>query len=393
MAKQLFSNNAGSMLAVSINAAALTLQVGGGHGALFPLPTGGDYFLVTLTDAAGNIEIVKCTARASDVLTIERAQEGTSAQSWTGAACRVELRNTAATLERFVQTDGDYTILGELTLTGGIAGAVGFNDAGNLSLLADNKELRFGAGGDDLAVYHDGADNYIDSNTGDLYLRIGTDYLRLDEIGPNASIVGTAPRYGWYDINADTDEKGWIAIGNNGVWQLLSATDADFPSTTNSDPVIQATKTAGVGVDSVRILPPLKVDEIHADSTALISGTYTPTLTALSNLDAVTHGGATSHFKYVRVGNIVYVAGRVSVVNPTAADTITSFGVSLPIASDFTNALDCSGVGVSDASAGVTIPQAARVVADTTNNRATVTFVCNTTEIRSMEISFMYEIM
>lgn len=92
MAKELFANNAKSTLASSINGSDLSLSVASGHGARFPTITGSDYFFVTLDDGA-NIEIVKCTARSTDTLTIVRAQQSTSAVSFTSGA-KVELRPT-----------------------------------------------------------------------------------------------------------------------------------------------------------------------------------------------------------------------------------------------------------------------------------------------------------
>ena len=81
---QLFTNNASTKLVAGITNVALTMQVSAGTGLLFPNPTGGDFFLVTLSKVVSGIEtqteIVKVTARATDVFTIVRAQEGTAAQ-------------------------------------------------------------------------------------------------------------------------------------------------------------------------------------------------------------------------------------------------------------------------------------------------------------------------
>lgn len=93
----LFANNAFSTLASGIGTGALSLTVDSGDGALFPSPTGSDYFYATLIDTAGNLEIVKCTSRTGDVLTIVRAQEGTAAVAYSSGD-RIELRLTAAGL-------------------------------------------------------------------------------------------------------------------------------------------------------------------------------------------------------------------------------------------------------------------------------------------------------
>ncbi len=112
---QLYTNNASSALASSISDVASSLTVTTGHGSKFPSPTGGDFFLLTLVGLDGNgnenaWEIVKCTARSTDTLTITRAQESTTAASW-NAGTRVELRPTAGTLAQ-------YAALASPTFTG-----------------------------------------------------------------------------------------------------------------------------------------------------------------------------------------------------------------------------------------------------------------------------------
>lgn len=77
---ELYSNFAISSLAAGIGASDLTLQVKTGKGALFPSPTGSDFFrLVLIKKSTGDKEIAFCTARSVDTLTITRAQEGTTA--------------------------------------------------------------------------------------------------------------------------------------------------------------------------------------------------------------------------------------------------------------------------------------------------------------------------
>lgn len=96
MAVQL-TNNASSRLAVAISSSATSLSVTAGEGAKFPSLAVGDWFPVTLIKASGALEILQCTARSGDVLTVARAAEGTSAQAF-AAGDRVELRLTAAAI-------------------------------------------------------------------------------------------------------------------------------------------------------------------------------------------------------------------------------------------------------------------------------------------------------
>jgi len=114
---QVFANNAYSSLGASLSNSATSLTLATATGIRFPSPTGGSYFLLTLVglDSNGNEnawEIVKVTGRASDALTIVRAQESTTAVAW-AAGTRVELRATAGTFS-------SYATLAAPTFTGGI---------------------------------------------------------------------------------------------------------------------------------------------------------------------------------------------------------------------------------------------------------------------------------
>ena len=98
---QLYANNASSTLAAGVNVTDNTLVLAAGQGSLFPAPTGGDFFLLTLTQGVGleaSWEIVKCTARSGDSLTVVRAQESTAGAVWpTGS--KVELRLTKDSMD------------------------------------------------------------------------------------------------------------------------------------------------------------------------------------------------------------------------------------------------------------------------------------------------------
>jgi hypothetical protein len=114
---QVFSNNASSLLAASIDNIETVIQVEAGFGALFPNPGASEFFKLRLVNATGDIEICSCTERTSDLLTVVRAQEGTIGIAWTLGATRVELSNTAVTMEQFIQRDGD-TMEGNLAMGG-----------------------------------------------------------------------------------------------------------------------------------------------------------------------------------------------------------------------------------------------------------------------------------
>jgi hypothetical protein len=105
-----FSNNAETTLSSGITSSATSITVA--DGSVFPSISGSEYFYVTLEDASANIEIVKVTAVSGNTLTVVRAQDGTSARTFSnGDKC--ELRLTAAGLNDVAtqaDTDTTYTV-------------------------------------------------------------------------------------------------------------------------------------------------------------------------------------------------------------------------------------------------------------------------------------------
>jgi len=106
MTVQVFSNNAKSTLASAITSTQTTITVAPGTGALFPNPSGGQQFKITLISATSSTvyEICNCTARSTDTLTIIRGQEGTTAQPFSLNDI-VGHFDTAAVMTDLVQTE------------------------------------------------------------------------------------------------------------------------------------------------------------------------------------------------------------------------------------------------------------------------------------------------
>jgi hypothetical protein len=103
------TNNAFGTLAAGINSSATSITLTSGQGARFPTLSAGDYFYATLVDTSNNLEIVKCTARSTDVLTVVRGQETTTARSYS-TGDRIEIRLTAQTfLDASGIEDGEVT--------------------------------------------------------------------------------------------------------------------------------------------------------------------------------------------------------------------------------------------------------------------------------------------
>ena len=116
------TNNAFATLAAGINSSATSITLTSGQGARFPTLGAGDYFYATLIDTSNNLEIVKCTARSTDVLTIVRAQESTTARAYS-TGDRIEIRITAQTfLDATTIYDIDTNSTGYFDLPSGTTG-------------------------------------------------------------------------------------------------------------------------------------------------------------------------------------------------------------------------------------------------------------------------------
>ncbi|MDN7510986.1 tail fiber domain-containing protein [Burkholderia multivorans] len=112
------ANNAVSRLAAAVAANATSISLTPGDGAKFPTLGAGDWFPLTVVKGDGSLEVMRCTARAADTLTVSRAQEGTPALAF-AAGDRVELRFTAAAAMSFLPLSGGH-VNGQSWLDGGV---------------------------------------------------------------------------------------------------------------------------------------------------------------------------------------------------------------------------------------------------------------------------------
>jgi hypothetical protein len=129
-----FANSAYATLASGINSSATSITLTTGQGARFPTLSGGDFFYATLIDTSNNLEIIKCTARSTDVLTVVRGQESTTARAYS-TGDRIELRVTAAGFSEMLQTSNN---LSELTATASTGVAQTFTASQRGTVTTDN---------------------------------------------------------------------------------------------------------------------------------------------------------------------------------------------------------------------------------------------------------------
>lgn len=118
----------------------------------------------------------------------------------------------------------------------------------------------------------------------------------------------------------------------------------------------------------------------NVDEPEIRSGTYTPTLTNVTNVGAST----AYECQWLRVGNVVTVSGKVD-IDATAA-AATELGMSLPVTSALDNEQNLAGTAASAVATTTPVP----VRADAANNRAAFVFTAITTSNDSYFFSFTY---
>ena len=211
-----YTNNASTTLSAAITSSATSLSVASGGGALFPALSGADYFYLTIVDSAGNIEIMKVTARSVDTFTVVRGQDGTTAQAWSGGQ-RVELRITRAMLDDLKSDAGS----GYLPLSGGaLTNALNISFAGP-SFMTPLTLANTSSGGGQFSVA---------LFAGALGTAVAGDALWANNVGnviisPNASgksirLVGgtwTGTAGITIDGNSNVDLKSGATIGSNTI--------------------------------------------------------------------------------------------------------------------------------------------------------------------------------
>lgn len=121
----------------------------------------------------------------------------------------------------------------------------------------------------------------------------------------------------------------------------------------------------------------------------LASGVYTPSITGVTNITAVT----TYEAQYLRVGNTVTVSGKVD-VDPTTdiGAPNTRLGISLPVASNLGAEEDCAGAAsASGATAGLA-SEGAAIKGDSANNRAEMQWATTNAANHAMFYTFTYQV-
>lgn len=202
---------------------------------------------------------------------------------------------------------------------------------------------------------------------------IGKDAGKNDTVDNSAS--GTSILIG--DTTSTGGFKNSIAIGtaatNTAVNQLMIG-------------------SSGSNITDIRWQGILTSSDMHNNALAqgsataqqVRSGTYTPTLTNVTNISASTAYPA----QWMRIGNVVTVSGKVDIDN--TATGASELGISLPVPSNFGNDYELSGSAPGES--GGIFDDTGWVKADATNNRAAMQSTALTTASHSHWFQFTYQV-
>lgn len=116
------------------------------------------------------------------------------------------------------------------------------------------------------------------------------------------------------------------------------------------------------------------------------TGTYTPTITSVANLDSTPTVAGTA--TWVKVGNTVQVAVAFE-IDPTTTATVTQFRFSLPFASNFAASGDV--VGATGTAFGTV--QRAYVLANAATDTVLVDMIPANTGASNVQVNLMYRIL
>lgn len=230
--------------------------------------------------------------------------------------------------------------------------------------------------------------------TGDYNIGLGTNTLKAVTTGAgNIAIgykVGDTITTGSKNIaiGYDIDYQSNTADGQLSIQNAIFGTGNTGTGTTASTgkigiytvaPTCALDVTGGIATSRTTVTAPATTDG------NIFSGTYTPTLTGVTNVTSSTAYVC----QYMRVGNVVTVSGKIE-VTPTLNNTQTAIGISLPIASNFANSGQCGGSSytVANTVAG----HGAAIYADATNDRAEMDYFETHGASDTFAFSFTYQI-
>ena len=332
--KFLWNNKAITTLSGAHNNTTTTINLNPGDGALFPSPSAGEHFAVTIQATDGTAEVCYCTSRSADALTVTRGQEASLgapvAQTYVGGEA-VELRVTAGTLNEFSQTTVAETISGNKTHTGKVVIIDGVADQEPPSIL-QSKLLGVmsatGAGTVDaitatfspvFAALTNGLTCFVRAS--------GANTITAPTFKPDSLVAKTIVRYGNTalvvgDISAAGHELILRYNSTNDNWELLN------PASVPDDAIKSAMLESTGGSEAVTsdVIRAAAVDQTAIGALAVGQGelkTTTGTVSTSTVENLTLPGGSYGFYPQVR-GSLSSSDGNFQIFLSSAAGALTT---------------------------------------------------------------------
>jgi hypothetical protein len=216
-------------------------------------------------------------------------------------------------------------------------------------------------------------------------IQVGTGVTTVVEgsgvtITPPAGGSLVSPGQGQPMVLKKISTDGWELYNGNAPSALTKTDDTNVTLTLGGSPTLALLAPTSITVGWAGILSTTR----GGTGVSTPSGTYTPTLTNTANLSASTAYLCT----WSRVGSTVTVAGRVD-IDPTTTATLTTLGVSLPVASNFSSTDQAGGTAAANSVADAT----AGILSYATNDRVTLQYICTDVTNHSMYFTFSYQVL
>ena len=212
----------------------------------------------------------------------------------------------------------------------------------------------------------------------------GTPAAPTAAVGTNTTQIATTAF-----VNSEISNDALLKSGGTATGQIKGITPVAAEDLTRKDYVDTMLPKAGgtmTGVLSATTGLTVKSAATGSNDGNVVSGTYTPTFSNYLNCASTSISGVWS---YIRVGDIVTVSGQLS-VTPTSGSVLTSFYITLPIASALSSLYQASGHVNARNSGGRVVGD---VTGDSSGDRAWASYlqVANT-NLMDVVVSFMYQV-
>ncbi len=218
MTIQLYANNAKTTLASPVNATQTTITVAPSTGSEFPSPSAGQAFKVTLVSVTSPTtnEICLCTSRTGDVLTVVRAQEGTTGTPFllNDIVGNFDTSGVMDSLVQSVQLQSQYY---QFSVAGGTANALTATIPSSLTSLTDGMSFVIKS-------------SYANTGAATLNLTLGstaTGVLPILSVNTTALIGGEIPSSGYpITLSYSSTYNAWVLTNgsiNLNIYALINS--------------------------------------------------------------------------------------------------------------------------------------------------------------------------